>query len=269
MARFLMCSPEHYGIEYEINPWMSRARGAEPELAGIQWKNLHTTLTETCGATVELVKPQTSLPDMVFTANAGLVLDQRVILSRFRFPVRSGEEAHYETWFQDNGFEVIKLSEDVFFEGAGDALFCGDELFCGYHFRSEIRSHHEIAEITGRRVLSLQLVDPRYYHLDTCFCPLTDGRVIYTPAAFDEYARKVIEENIPEPIPVSGADAARFGCNAVCIENPAAENHVVLPLGCMQLVKDLTDRGYRTHSINLSEYLKAGGAAKCLTLRLD
>ncbi len=264
MPRFLMCPPTYYNIEYEINPWMSRLHAAEASVARAQWDNLYNTLTQRCGATVELVEAVPSLPDLVFTANAGLVHGRTVILSRFRFPVRSGEEPVFAQWFREHGFEVVELPEDVFFEGAGDALRCGEHLFAGYHFRSEIRSHSAVAEILGQRVLSLQLVDPRYYHLDTCFCPLEDGRLIYYPPAFDDYGRKVIEEYVPERIEVQDADAARFGCNAVSI----AKN-VVLSAGCTRLVHDLTDAGFAVHSVNLSEYLKSGGSAKCLTLRLD
>jgi N-dimethylarginine dimethylaminohydrolase len=159
---------------------------------------------------------------------------------------------------------VIRLPNDIRFEGAGDALWCGEHLFAGYHFRSEIASHGAVGELIGHRVLSLQLVDPRFYHLDTCFCPLSDGRLIYYPGAFDEYARRVIEQNVAERIEVSESDAGRFGCNAVCIGR-----HVILPAGCTQLPRDLSGWGFQIHSVNLSEYLKSGGAAKCLTLRLD
>jgi N-dimethylarginine dimethylaminohydrolase len=264
MARFLMCRPTYYNIEYEINPWMSRSRAAEPNLARAQWDNLYTTLKDYTGTRIELVEPVEGLPDLVFTANAGLVDSHRVILSRFRFPVRSGEEPVFRRWFHSDGFDVHELPEGIHFEGAGDALRCGEHLFAGYHFRSEIQSHAMVGEILGERVLSLQLIDPRYYHLDTCFCPLTGGELVYYPGAFDEYALRVIEENVADRIEVTAADAARFGCNAVCVDR-----HVVLSTGCTSLIHALSDRGYQVHPVNLSEYLKSGGSAKCLTLRLD
>jgi N-dimethylarginine dimethylaminohydrolase len=259
-----MCRPTHYGIEYEINPWMSRLRAADPRLAESQWEDLYGVLNQECEATIELVGSAPGLPDMVFTANAGLVCGRRVILSRFRFPLRSGEEAVFARWFREHGFEVMVLPEDVFFEGAGDVLRCGGHLFAGYHFRSEIRSHTVVAEILGERVLSLQLVDARYYHLDTCFCPLSDGRLVYYPAAFDAYARKVIEANVPDRIEVTTEEAAMFGCNAVCIDR-----HVVVPAGCSRLMDTLGQCGFAVHQVDVSEYLKSGGAAKCLTLLLD
>jgi N-dimethylarginine dimethylaminohydrolase len=264
MARLLMCRPTYYNIEYEINPWMSRARGAVASVAQAQWENLYRTLTERVGAQVELVEPAPGLPDLVFTANAGLVHGRKVILSRFRFPVRSGEEPIFAGWFREHGFEVVELPENLHFEGAGDALRCGEHLFAGYHFRSEIRSHAAIAEILGERVLSLQLTDPRFYHLDTCFCPLTGGKLIYYPAAFDDYARRVIEQYAPQRIEVCTEDAARFGCNAVCIDE-----NVVLSTACTKLTHDLSGWDFNVHPVNLSEYLKSGGSAKCLTLQLE
>lgn len=264
MARFLMCPPTYYGIEYEINPWMSRIHGAVPDVAQAQWENLYRTLTHLCGAGVELLDGVKGLPDLVFTANAALVHGRTAVMSRFRFPARSGEEPIFEKWFREHGYDVVTLPPDVFFEGAGDALECAGHLFAGYHFRSEIRSHSAVAETLGIRVLSLQLVDPRYYHLDTCFCPLTGGRLMWYPPAFDEYAQRVVERNVPDRIAVSDPDAARFGCNAVCVDN-----HVVVSAGCTKLVHQLSDWGFTAHPVNLSEYLKSGGSAKCLTLRLD
>ena len=264
MATLLMCPPTYYGIEYEINPWMSRLHAADPGLAQRQWDYLCRVLEDDCGASLVLLEPQSGLPDLVFTANAGLVHDHGVILSRFRFPVRSGEEPVFKAFFETHGLAVTTLPEDVFFEGAGDALFCGERLFCGYHFRSEIRSHQLVGEALQRQVLSLMLTDSRFYHLDTCFCPLAPGRAVYYPGAFDDYARRVLEANVDDLIEVHDHDAERFGCNAVCVGD-----HAVVPAGCTRLVSDLAGRGYHVHSVELSEYLKAGGAAKCLTLRLD
>jgi len=271
MPKFLICPPTYFGIEYEINPWMSRLRGCDLKLAEAQWSHLRDVLVR-CGAELESVEPHPGLPDLVFTANAGLVVGRRVVLSRFRFPARSGEEPVFKVWFAAHGFEVTELPPDVFFEGAGDALYGGDppagsafseQLFCGYHFRSEIRSHDLIAQWLGRRILSLQLTDPRFYHLDTCFCPLEPGQAMYYPGAFDEYARQVLRANLDDLIEVCEHDALRFGCNAVRVGN-----QIILPTGCTQLVGDLCSRGYTVHPVNLSEYLKSGGAAKCLTLRL-
>src|SRR5881628_2276519 len=260
MHRLLLCAPDYYGIEYEINPWMRQTRNAEPELARAQWKSLHDTL-QSLGCQIDLLAPQPGLPDLVFTANAGLVIGRRFILSNFRHKERRGEEVHFERWFAEHGFEVVKLPSKLMFEGEGDALLCGDVLFCGYKYRSDIRSHHRLAEILGCLAVSVELVDERFYHLDTCFCPLPDGSAIWFPGAFDEYGRGAIRQHVPELVDVTEAEAARFACNAVVLGHD-----IVLPDGCPQLEDTLRKRGYRPHPVVVSEFLKSGGACKCLVL---
>jgi N-dimethylarginine dimethylaminohydrolase len=264
MARILMCPPDHFGIEYEINPWMDRKKGADRERAAAQWQALYETLTGPVGATVELLEPVPGLPDMVFTANAGLVAGKRFIPSRFRHSVRTGEEPHFHRWFESHGYEVLPLPAGCIFEGAGDALSCGDTLFAGYHFRSHVSSHRELSRMLGKRVLSLELSNPRFYHLDTCFCPLGPDSAIYYPDAFDRYAQRVLSAGVSRPVLADPDDAARFGCNAVVVDR-----HVVINEGCAGLKARLEEAGYTVHPVDLSEFLKSGGAAKCLTLRLD
>jgi N-dimethylarginine dimethylaminohydrolase len=261
--RILMCPPDYYGIEYEINPWMSRSRGAAPERARKQWQKLHDTLRE-LGVQVELMTPQPGLPDLVFTANAGLVFRQRFFSSRFRHEVRARETPYFDSWFAAHGFTVEHLPEDLYFEGAGDALFCGSTLFAGYRIRSDVRGHQYLAGVLGKQVLPVELVNPSFYHLDTCFCPLAPGEAIYYPDAFDSYGRKVIETHIPRRIAANKEDAHRFGCNAVVVGKT-----VVMNAGCEKLALDLRAWGYRTIAVELDEYIKSGGSAKCLTLRLD
>src|SRR5215813_8523391 len=183
MRSLLLCPPDYYGIEYEINPWMDRTRNADSDLARAQWRGLLEKL-QSLGCDVELVAPRKKLPDMVFTANAGLLLGNKFIRSNFRFPQRQGEEEHFEKWFANRGYEIVRLTQGLFFEGEGDALFCGDILFCGYRFRSDIRSHQIIGEQLKKLVISVELVKDRFYHLDTCFCPLPDGSAIWHPDAF-------------------------------------------------------------------------------------
>jgi N-dimethylarginine dimethylaminohydrolase len=258
-----MCPPDYYGIEYEINPWMSRSRGSTPEMARSQWRKLHDTLVS-LGVQVETMIPQQGLPDLVFTANAGLIYHQRFFSSRFRHEVRARETPHFDAWFAANGFTVEHLPEDMYFEGAGDALFCGETLFAGYRIRSDVRGHQHLASVLGIQVLPLELVNPHFYHLDTCFCPLAAGEALYYPEAFDRYGRKVLEANIPNLIAVNEKEAARFGCNAVVVGKTVVTNS-----GCEQLGEELRKRGYTPIPVELDEYLKAGGSAKCLTLRLD
>jgi N-dimethylarginine dimethylaminohydrolase len=261
--RILMCPPTYYGIEYEINPWMNRQVRSDPALSLAQWRGLHDTLVD-LGATIELLDPVPGLPDLVFTANAGLMFRGRFLNSRFRYGVRQGETPHFDRWFRDQGFPVETLPEDMYFEGAGDALFCGETLFAGYRFRSDARCHQWIGEHLGVHVLPMELVDPRYYHLDTCFCPLAPGEAIFFPGAFDDYGREVIRSNIPKLIEVAAEEAVSFSCNAVVVDK-----HVVLNVGASKLARDLEAAGYATHPLPLGEFIKAGGSAKCLTLRID
>jgi lysine-ketoglutarate reductase/saccharopine dehydrogenase-like protein (TIGR00300 family) len=264
--RFLMCSPDHYDVDYVINPWMEgNIHKSSRDRASDQWHQLHHTLKN--HAIVELVEPAKGWPDMVFTANAGLVLGKNVVLSRFLHKERQGEEPHFKKWFEDQGFTVYELPEDLPFEGAGDALFDreGRWLWAGYGFRSELDSHPYLAQWLDIEVLSLRLMDERFYHLDTCFCPLSGGYLLYYPPAFDSYSNRLIEMRVPpqKRIALEEADAVNFACNAVNINSVVVMNKV-----SEGLKQRLTQAGFGVVETPLTEFLKAGGAAKCLTLRV-
>jgi N-dimethylarginine dimethylaminohydrolase len=258
-----MCPPDYFGIEYEINPWMSLQVGSDAARAQRQWEALHQTLRD-LSVVVELIEPVKGLPDLVFTANAGLVFRDAFFSSRFRFGVRQGESPLFEGWARAHGFTVVPLPAGMNFEGAGDALFCGDTLFAGYRFRSDVRSHQWVGEQLEVPVLPLELVDPRFYHLDTCFCPLAPDLAIYYPGAFDEYGRSVLKERIPQLVEVSPEEAISFSCNAVVVGRT-----VVLNRGAPKLAAALAEREFAVRPLEFSEFIKSGGSAKCLTLRLD
>jgi N-dimethylarginine dimethylaminohydrolase len=258
-----MCPPDYFGIEYEINPWMNVQVGSEPERARRQWTQLRSTLLE-LGVNVEEIEPVRGLPDLVFTANAGIVYDNIFIISRFRFGVRQGEAPYFERWARGRGFEVLSLPPGYNFEGAGDALFCGETLFAGYRFRSDVRSHQWIGEQLGLEVLPLELIDPRFYHLDTCFCPLAQDLAMYYPGAFDDYGRSVLRSRIPHLIEVAPEEAVSFSCNAVVVGRT-----VILNEGAPKLAGALEERGFAVRPLSFTEFIKSGGSAKCLTLRID
>ena len=258
-----MCPPDHFGIEYEINPWMNVRVGSDAERSRRQWTALFETLQE-LGVVVELIEPVPGLPDLVFTANAGLVYRNLFINSNFRFGVRQGETARFEAWAHRRGLEVVRLPADSYFEGAGDALFCGETLFAGYRFRSDVRSHQWVGERLGVEVLPMELVDPRFYHLDTCFCPLAPDWALYYPGAFDEYGRSVLRDRIPNLIEVAPEEAISFSCNAVVVGKT-----VVLNQGAPKLADTLEQAGFAVRPLEFSEFIKSGGSAKCLTLRID
>ena len=264
--RFLMCSPKHYDVDYVINPWMEgNIHKSARDRAVEQWQKLHHVLKD--HAIVNLVEPQPGWPDMVFTANAGLVLGKDVVLSRFLHKERQGEEPYFKEWFESQGYTVHELPKDLPFEGAGDALLDreGRWLWAGYGFRSELDSHPYLAQWLDIEVVSLRLIDERFYHLDTCFCPLTGGYLLYYPPAFDAYSNRLIEMRVaPEKrIAIEEADAVNFACNAVNIDQT-----VVMNQASDALKERLASSGFRVLETPLSEFLKAGGAAKCLTLRV-
>jgi lysine-ketoglutarate reductase/saccharopine dehydrogenase-like protein (TIGR00300 family) len=265
--RILMCAPDHYDVDYVINPWMEgNIHKSSPEMAVEQWSKLNFVLKEI--AQVDLVQGQQGVPDMVFTANAGLVLGDNAVLSRFYHPERQGEEPYFKQWFEDNGFNVFELPQDLPFEGAGDALLDreGRWLWAGYGFRSELDSHPYLAKWLDIEVLSLRLIDDRFYHLDTCFCPLSGGYLLYYPGAFDSYSNHIIEGRVPaeKRIAIAEADAVNFACNSVNVAQS-----VVMNKASDGLKQRLADAGFAVIETPLTEFLKAGGAAKCLTLRIN
>lgn len=262
--RLLMCPPDYYGIEYEINPWMSRSRQSDPRLAEEQWRRLYHLLADRLGIPIELVEPRPGLPDMVFTANAGLVWQDKFISSRFRLDVRSGETPYFEQWFATREYKIFRPREGCFFEGEGDLLLCGELLFAGYHIRSAVLAHQKIAEIIEREILSLELTNAWFYHLDTCFCPLRSGVALYYPPAFDTYALKVLQSHIATLVAVPEEEAGRFACNAV-----VAGNDVVMNDGCPKSRAYLEALGFSVIETPLGEFIKAGGSAKCLVLNLN
>ncbi|MBI4191688.1 MAG: amidinotransferase [Betaproteobacteria bacterium] len=293
---FLMCRPTHYRIAYEINPWMSLKRQSNHARAVAQWNRLYQLLTRELGVRVRLFPPRPGVPDLVFTANAGLVEPHRhargtstttfhvgrhpahvkdspapggmtgrtIIRSNFRHPERQLEELIIERYFKRAGFRIVRLSSRYDFEGEGDALWMRDTLLFGFRFRSDEPAHEELARILQARVLPVELADRRFYHLDTCFCPLDARTALWFPGAFDRYGRKVIESLVADPISVSEADATRFVCNAITIGGAV----VMQTGGSARLQRQLARRGFRLHPVDLSEFLKAGGSAKCLVLRL-
>ncbi len=266
MSRLLVCPPDFFGIEYEINPWMRLNNRVDHDRAVLQWHGLMNVFEKDLGVVLERMTPVTGLPDLVFTANAGVVVGRTAVVSRFRYPERQREEAHFEDWFRGHGYDVANVNNGLFFEGAGDLLGFPECWFGGYRQRSDIRAFPVLSERFQREIIPLELVDTRFYHLDTCFCPLSGGELLYFQPAFDPYAQVAIAERIPNErrLPVPEDEALRFACNAVCIGK-----HVVLPAGCPATESLLQERGYQTHSVPLDEFMKSGGSAKCLTLSLD
>jgi N-dimethylarginine dimethylaminohydrolase len=263
MSRMLLCPPDFYEVRYEINPWMSVAQAPDHDVAMRQWEGLRACLHE-IGCVVECLTPQPDWPDMVFTANAGVVRGSGVLLSNFRHAERAGESPWNAQWFQDHGYEVVRLPEHLAFEGEGDALHCGDVWICGHGFRTDEKAHRWVEDWTREPVVSVRLVDSRYYHLDTCFCPLRDGLAMWHPTAFDGDGQSAIRAVTRELIEVPEEEARCFACNAIVVGG-----HVVMPEGCPKTEVRLQQCGYQVHALPMSEFIKAGGACKCLALVLE
>ena len=241
---------------------MDLSRLPEKAVVGVQWNNLHHHILR-LGGWLEYVDHADGWPDMVFTANAGLVRGKDVVVARFRHKERAGEAKFFREWFESHGFTTHEVTRGAF-EGEGDALFAGARLFCGYGFRSDREAHEEVASLLGaNEIVPVKLVDPRFYHLDTCFCPLTTSLAMVYPGAFEPSDLALLERSI-ELIRVTEQDAVQFVCNAVVLGTD-----IVVPSGCSETYRVLESRGFTPHPVGLSEFIKAGGAAKCLSLRLD
>jgi N-dimethylarginine dimethylaminohydrolase len=266
-ARYLMCPPSHFGVEYIINPWMEgQINATSRELASEQWTELHAILSGL--ADVSLLEPVAGLPDMVFTANAGLTRRGTAVLSSFRHPERQPEETRFEACLTSHGFRVEKLPREAPFEGAGDALFDRQLplLWFGHGIRSSAEARPIVERYLDIEAEPLRLRDSRFYHLDTCFCPLEGGYLLYFPAAFDEAGNRRIEMRVPpgKRLAVSERDAGYFACNAVNVGET-----VILNRASEGLKQELQSRGFVVVETPMTEFIKSGGAAKCLTLRLD
>ncbi|WP_328622389.1 dimethylargininase [Streptomyces sp. NBC_00354] len=259
--RYLMCRPSHFEVVYAINPWMDPEKPVDTELAVLQWERLRELYRE-LGHTVELIDPVPGLPDMVYAANGATVVDGRVLGARFRNAERIPEGPAYLDWFRENGFTELHDPEYVN-EGEGDFLVTAGFVLAGYGFRSDERSHQEAEAFFGRPVISLELVDPRYYHLDTALAVLDGDEIMYHPEAFAPGSRALLETLFPDALLVSAEDAAVFGLNAV-----SDGLNVVLPEAAEGLAGRLRERGFRPIGMDLSELLKGGGSVKCCTLEI-
>ncbi len=267
--RYLMCRPEHFTVSYSINPWMEPSRPTDTNLAVQQWQALYDTYVS-LGHEIELIDPLEGLPDMVYTANGGFVIDGIAYGPKFRFRERAAEAPAFIDWFAANGFEVAEPVEVN--EGEGDFLLVGDTILAGTGFRSTGDSHREVGEVFSREVVSLTLTDPRFYHLDTAISVLDPvegpggvekANIAYLPTAFDEKSQAILRERYPDAIRVADADGAVFGLNSA-----SDGKNVIISPRAVGFEAQLRERGYTPVMVDLSELLLGGGGIKCCTLEL-
>lgn len=266
---YLMCRPEHFTVSYTINPWMEPANPTDTAKAVAQWQTLYDTYIA-LGHDVHLIDPIEGLPDMVYTANGGFIIDGVAYGAKFRFQERVPEGPAFMEWFGENGFDVVDPVEVN--EGEGDFLLVGDTILAGTGFRSTGDSHRELREVFGKEVVSLTLVDPRFYHLDTAISVLDPvegpggvekANIAYLPGAFDEPSQQILAERYPDAILVADADGAVFGLNS------ASDGlNVLISPRAKGFEAQLRERGYNPVLIDLSELLLGGGGIKCCTLEL-
>jgi N-dimethylarginine dimethylaminohydrolase len=257
-----MCPPTYFEVCYSINPWMDPRRPVDAGRALAQWQELVDCYLD-LGHKVELVDPVPGLPDMVFTANGATVVDGRALAARFRNRERTAEEPAFLAWLRGHGYRDVRQAAGVN-EGEGDHLVTADRILAGSGFRTD-PDHREAAGFFGRPVVGLELVDERYYHLDTALAVLDDeaGEIMYYPQAFSARSRALLAELYPDAIRATAVDAAVLGLNA-----SSDGRYVVLPAGAEELTARLWQRGFTPISIDVSELLKAGGGVKCCTLEL-
>lgn len=260
IRHYIMTSPRFFAVDYAINPWMDTATPVDTALAVAQWTHLRDTYLG-LGHVVDVVTPVPGLPDMVYAANGGLILDGVAVVARFKYPQRQQESVAYRDWMQSHGYTPVQTQHVN--EGQGDLLPAGGIILAGKGFRTDRRAHAEIAEIFGRPVVSLQLVDPRFYHLDTALCVLDDTTIAYYPAAFTKASRAQLETLFPDAIVVDSADAHAFGLNAV-----SDGLHVIHPAAAAGFAEQLSRAGFEPIGVEMSELLKGGGSVKCCTLEV-
>lgn len=257
-----MCAPTYFDIEYEINPWMHESNQVVAAAAADEWNKLYNTYTQQLGWNVELIEPVKGLPDMVFTANGGFVYKGKVALPNFRNPERQPETAKFDTWFRNAGYKDVLIPKHDF-EGEGDALLWNDILFAGYPWRSDQPAHRELAEFFSLHVISLQLTDARFYHLDTCFTVIDDQTVTIWPPAFTQDSLGKIHELVPNVIEAKDESAMAYGLNAV-----SDGKNIVLSNYPVDLINKYNQLGLNIFTVPMEEFQKSGGGVKCLTLEL-
>lgn len=257
--RYLLCRPTFYEVRYRLNPWMQPGT-TDPVAALAEWRRL-IDIYRDLGHHVSVLDGEPDLPDMVFAANSALVLDGVAYLARFRHEEREGEVQHYRSWLENEGFRIAPAR--CVQEGEGDFVPVAGVVLAGFGFRTEADAHREAAALMGRTFVSLRLIDPRWYHLDTALFAIDDANIAYYPGAFDDASRERLEALFPEAVIADEADAEAFGLNAV-----SDGRNVLLPSAAWRLASQLYERGLHPVSVDLPQLLRAGGAIKCCTLEL-
>lgn len=258
ITRVLVCRPSHYQVNYSINPWMVPG-SVNVKRAMDQWKTL-IDIYQRLGVAVEIIDQEPQLPDMVFTADQGIIKNNRVLLSNFRYPERQGERSPYKKWFLEHNFITLSAPDDCFFEGHGEAIFWRDKLLLGVGFRANKEAASAISKKLGIEVIPLQLVDPKFYHLDTCFFALNSETAFFYPQAFSESSQKMLQKVVPQLFAFTNNEVTGFAANSI-----VTDHHVLINTGCPSFTRRIRQLGYEAQELKMSEFVKSGGSIHCLT----
>jgi len=261
METFLLCPPDYFNIDYSINPWMTGEK-IDIRKAKRQWLDLVAAI-QNSGGKVRTIIPSKDYPDMVFTANAGIVKNNTFIISSMKHSERKGESYYFRNWFKKEEYNIVDIIPGVSFEGCGDALVHQDSLIGGYGYRTDLLALEVAAGTFGLSLFDLRLVDPRFYHLDTCFCKISDNKAIYYPEAFHKGDIEKLKGAI-DLIPIAEDDSRLFMCNSLRVNNT-----LLIPTNHSSIGKTIQNSlGIKTQTVNVSEFLKSGGSIQCLSLRI-
>lgn len=258
----LMCLPVYFQIEYEINPWMNIKNQVNKFSALKQWRDLYKIYSERLGRKINLVSAQKGIPEMTFLGDSVFIYKNKVISSNFVYRKRQKEEEYITNWFSKRNYRIKRLPENIFFEGSADAFVWNNKILGGWGVRSDKEAYSIISNFFGIEVAALELIDPKFYHLDTALFPINQNLIAYYPAAFARESRDKIENLGAEVIRVNHDEAYRFVCNSISVKNI-----IVMPKRCPHFKKDVESKGYKTIEVDISEFAKAGGGIKCLTLK--
>lgn len=258
-----MCPPDFFDIEYEINAWMHQDNQVTDQTAHEQWQLLREIYADKLGWDIELIQPVKGIPDMVFATDCCLMINDKIMLSSFRFPERRPETLQFKEWFAGHGYKNLKQAQH-FFEGGGDNLIYGDKIIAGYGFRSDFEAHKELQDYFDREVISLHITNPLFYHLDTSVAVLDSETVAYYPGAIDQVSQERLKKAVPNLIEATLEEAKGFGLNAV------SDGHTVIASNeSASLLQKYRDRGFDVIGTPILEFRKSGGGVKCMTLVLS
>lgn len=259
IRKILLCKPSYFRVEYKINPWM-KIGSVDQQIALAQWENLVKEYKSLC-VSVEIIEQNQKFPDMVFATDQGvLIKGKEILLSRFRNLERSGESEYYKKWYEDHGYKIKILPDNIFIEGGGELQHWRDKLLIGFGFRTDQNSINSVEKIFNKNCIRLELVDRRFYHLDTCLIVLNDDVIFYYPPAFSPNSIYLLKSIVPNLIEIEYEEVVNFAANSIVLGST-----VFMQEGNIRMSQQIAKLGYKVITINVGEFIKAGGGAHCLT----